>query len=410
MSGYQFIGKATPSVQKQINTSLVYHYIFEHSPCHRAGIAKDLNLSAPAVSRAVEILLERKDILETKKTQLENGKWVVQLLYNAKKGYVVGIDLLRDPLKMVVADFGGNIVKRRTGFSMDRADDITGDLVAETGRLIESFLAETKDRTGRDVSVKAVGIGVPATIDSVSGTVLGTQRYDHMLGKNYGRSMAEAFGIPIFVDNITNLSAIAERRRGVSKGMKNSVFFEISAGIGLGLFINGALFAGSYGAAGEIGYTPVCLEHLNDRHGTLGYLERTIAMQGIADRAVAMGIIGKPDDAVAGTAEVFSLAHGGDRKAQAICDDLLQNLVVLCSNIILILNPEQVVIGGSIAGMPYVRELILDRLRTWLGTIIPFDLPEIALSSLGDDSGVIGAVQVGIERLTAEQYPYRFDG
>ena len=58
MSGYQFIGKATPTMQKQINTSLVYHYIYEHDLCHRAIIAKDLNLSAPAVSRAVETLLE----------------------------------------------------------------------------------------------------------------------------------------------------------------------------------------------------------------------------------------------------------------------------------------------------------------------------------------------------------------
>ena len=139
MSGYQFIGKATPTMQKQINTSLVYHYIYSHNLCHRAVIAKDLNLSAPAVSRAVEFLLERGDIFESGKVQLENGKRVVQLQFNADKGYVIGIDLLRSPLKLVIANFSGNIVTRHTGFDMNRDDDITEDLIKEIEILIDKF-------------------------------------------------------------------------------------------------------------------------------------------------------------------------------------------------------------------------------------------------------------------------------
>ena len=403
-------------MQKQINTSLVYHYISEHSPCHRAIIAKDLNLSAPAVSRAVDTLLERNDIIEMKKSQLENGKKVLQLQFNACKGFVIGIDLLRNPFKMVVADFSGKVIKRWTGFSLDRATDITDDLIREIAQMIESFespaasgYSQDNGSTSRQL-IRAIGIGVPATVDKQTGIVLGTQRYDFLLGMNYSESISKAFGLPTFVDNITNMSAIAERRLGVSKKMDYSVFFELSEGVGLGLFINGHLFSGSFGAAGEVGYTPTSLEHLGDKAGSLGYLERTIAMEGVAKSVKEAGLVDPTLSTLETNRRLYSLAYDGDTSAMKICDRILKNLVVLCSNIILILNPQQVVIGGSIVEMPYIEPLLLDPLQQQLRDIIPFELPPILKSTLGDDSGVLGAVEMAIENLIAERYPYRFEG
>jgi glucokinase len=407
MSNYQFIGRATPSVQKQINTSLVYHYICEHSLCHRAAIAKELNLSAPAVSRAVDVLLERKDILETDKYQLENGKKVTQLKFNAKKEYVIGIDLLRNPMKMVISDFSGEIVKRWEGFELNREEDIIDDLIAESHTLINTFCEEQKvDKK----HIAAIGIGVPATIDSETGVVLGTQRYDYLLGKNYGKRMEEEFHLPTFVDNITNMSAIAERKRGVSKGKQNFVFLEVSTGIGLGIIINGLHYPGSFGAAGEIGYTPLTLEHLQEKYAPLGYLERTISMQSIAEKAKEMGLCKECDSVLSSVANVFYLAKEGNSAAKEIFVNLFNHILVLCSNVILMLNPDQVVLGGSIAAMPYVEDLIVKELKIRLGGIIPFEVPEIILSSLGDDSGVIGAVEMALYRLKSAIYPYRFEG
>lgn len=403
MSGYQFMSKATPMMQKQINTSLVYHYIYEHALCHRAIIAKDLHLSAPAISRAVEILLERQDILEKGKVQLKNGKKVTQLQFNAEKAYVIGIDLLRSPLKLVIADYTGKIVVRRRGFDMDRSDDITQNLIDETKKLMKDF----EEKGLLIEKITAVGIGVPATIDSTTGEVLGTQRYDYLLGKNYKESIEAAFKLPTFVDNVTNMSALAERRRGVSKGKQNFVFVEISTGIGLGLIMNGTIYPGSFGAAGEVGYTPLSLDYIQEPSVPLGYLERTISMQGLAHRAEKYGIGLHADNMLSIVAEVFSLAHEGHPEATKICSDVLQHLLILCSNIILILNPEQVVIGGSIAEMPFIEELLIIPLTKQLESIVPFALPQIVLSSLGDDSGVIGAVEMALNKEISAQYPYR---
>lgn len=417
MTGYQFIGKATPAVQKQINTSLVYHYISEHSPCHRAMIAKELNLSAPAVSRAVDMLLERNDIIEMKKSQLENGKKVTQLQFNACKCHVIGIDLLRNPCRLVLADFSGKILKRWTGFSLDRETDITSDLIEETKNMMDSLdlPLEMPCQPGTEGEVlpgpiKAIGIGIPATVDMQTGVVLGTQRYDFMLGKNYGKSMSEAFGLPTYVDNITNMSAIAERRLGASKGIDHSVFFELSEGIGLGLFIQGRLFSGSFGAAGEIGYTPTSLEHLGFKSGSLGFLERTIAMEGIAQSAKTAGVVDSTLSTSESNYQLCTLAYEGNVKASVIIEGVLKNLVVLCANIILILNPQQIVFGGSFMEMPHIDSLLMEPLRQQLKDIVPFELPPILLSRLGDESGIMGAVEMAIDRLKAEWYPYRFDG
>lgn len=380
-------------------------------------IAKDLNLSAPAVSRAVDVLLERADIYELKKVQLENGKKVVPLQFNTCKGFVIGIDLLRNPCRMVIADFSGKLVKQWSGFSMDRETDITEELIETTKKMVSAFIEELKAdpekyhcvESSRDL-IKAIGIGVPATVDKNTGVVLGTQRYDYMLGKNYGERMSEAFGLPAFVDNITNMSAIAERKLGVSRNLDHSVFFELSAGVGLGIYIHGRLYPGSFGAAGEIGYTPTSIEHLHDeRFGHLGVLERMIAMDGIAAQAKVMNIVDASLPTMEANHQLFELAYQGDERALTIRNVILQNLVVLCSNIILILNPEQVVIGGTMVELPHMEALLLKPLQKELQEIIPFDIPPVVISVLGDNSGVHGAVEMTLERLKSEWYPYRSD-
>lgn len=196
MTNYCFMGKATPTVQKRINRSLIFHYILEHSPCHRAMIAKDLRLSAPAVSRAVESLLKRKDIIETQKTQLKNGKRAAQLAFNAVKGFVLGIDLLRSPMQMIIADLAGHIVCRKSGFSMDRETDITNDLKSEIEQIINVFLASYNDVPVNSASIKVISIGIPATINKETGVISGTQRYDYMLGHNYAEMLSRKFISP----------------------------------------------------------------------------------------------------------------------------------------------------------------------------------------------------------------------
>lgn len=410
MTNYCFMGKATPTVQKRINRSLIFHYILEHSPCHRAMIAKDLRLSAPAVSRAVESLLKRKDIIETQKTQLKNGKRAAQLAFNAVKGFVLGIDLLRSPMQMIIADLAGHIVCRKSGFSMDRETDITNDLKSEIEQIINVFLASYNDVPVNSASIKVISIGIPATINKETGVISGTQRYDYMLGHNYAETLSRELHIPVIMENVTNLAATAERRRGRSHGKSHSVFFEISEGVGLGIFINGQLFTGVSGAAGEIGYSPISRENLHTRKKNgLGFLEQAISMHGIAEKAVEAGLTERKEKSEESVAAVFSLAKKGDPRAYDIVSSILENLILVCTHITLLLNPEQIIIGGTLAGVPYLDELLLTPLRDKLYNLIPFPCPEIELSALGEDSGLIGAVQAGIEYLIVSAYPYRMD-
>ena len=414
---YQVMGKATPSVQKNINTSLVYHYVFDHSPCYRAMIAKDLNLSAPAVSRAVEILIERGDIIESNRVQLENGKKVVLLELNNHKGYVVGIDLLRNPMKMIITDYCGEILKKWTGFSLDRQTDISSDLLEEVDNMLKSF---KRDLISKKINgytneseirgkIKAIGIGVPAAIDKMTGEVLSAQRYDYMLGKRYGEVLHQALNITAFVENVTNMSAFAERKLGVSRGIDNSVFIELSSGVGLGIFINGQLYSGASGTAGEIGYTPLTLEQIHRPVETLGYFEQVMSMEGISNQVKKARLADAHTTPTESIERLFTLAHGNNQIAVNICTQIVNNLVVLCSNVILMLNPEQVIVGGTIAEMPYVQDLLVSPLCQNLQQIIPFQLPQIILSSLGNNSGVIGAVSMAIEQLKIAHYPYRFE-
>ena len=138
-------------------------------------------------------------------------------------------------------------------------------------------------------------------------------------------------------------------------------------------------------------------------------MEQAISMHGIAEKAVEAGVTARKEKSEETVAAVFSLAKKGDPRACDIVSDTLENLILVCTHITLLLNPEQIIIGGTLAGVPYLDELLLNPLRDKLYSFIPFPCPEVELSALGEDSGLIGAVQAGIEYLIISAYPYRLD-
>ncbi len=408
---------ANANLQNKINVSVIFNYIREHGPTYRARISKDLNISAPAVSRIIEKLISDGYVIETSKIKTGSGKRPTQLMINSKKGIVIGIDLIKERTKIAVSDFSGKITYTTHGFKISERVDISKRTVEEINRVLKTY-SEKFEISGRD-SLKGIGIGIPATVDIKTGKILNSPLYENLMGINLKKDLEEKFNVPVYIENISKLSALGEKNYGRAKGYKNIVFIEISKGIGAGIIINNSLYRGTSGSAGEIGSMIVDINGLNFiPKNEKGYLEENASPDTLIERVKSALYKGEKSlilDLAKGNADtitpeiVLNAYKMGDGLAQRCIDKMVKLLSIAIINLILILNPEIVVIGGEICNLGEAKDILIKQTVEKAKNIIPFKLPEIEISKLGENAGVAGALFLAIESIIMKEFPFLLD-
>jgi len=400
-------GTANANLQNRINISIIFNYLRESGPLYRAQIAKHLRLSAPAVSRAIESLIDEGYVLETEKVRIENGRKAARLSVNSEKGYVIAVDLMRKPIRIAVSDFSATILAEYDCFEMKDEIDVEALLVEEIRRVC---------RLGRNpADLTAICIGIPAVVDA-SGSITSAYLYSNLHNKDLNLALGKVFNVPVFIENVANLSALAESTYGAGVGVDNFVFIEVSNGIGAGVIIDRNLYRGKHGGAGEIGYSITGRESLGYQGNSKGFLENYASIEALRDKAIdAVGRNGKSlmlalagGEAAAITPAVVCLAAmQGDEPAIEVVTEIAELLAVTLSNMSVVLDPERIIVGGDICRLPGTEELFLAPLRRMLGRIIPFEAPQIVRSELHEKAVVVGATHMAVESLLVGMYPYK---
>ena len=248
-----------------MNISLVFHLIREQGPLYRAQIAKELQLSAPAVSRAVGNLLAAGYVIETKKARTKAGKFVAPVTANADLGYVIGIDLMKEPIRVALFNFRCEIMTEHDSFKMSETADLKRELIKEIRCVVHMGHPDT--------DLKAICVGIPAVVNA-SGLATNAILYDNLKGKNLKESLEKEFNVPVYAENVANLAALAEGEYGAGKEANSFVCITIGNGIGAGVIIDRNLYRGARGFTGEIGFhllnVDKSLEERHDRKRTVG--------------------------------------------------------------------------------------------------------------------------------------------
>jgi len=412
---FKFSKTASAKLQHRINISIILNYLRSNDLKSRSEISKDLKISAPAVSRAIEKLKKRKYVKETKKAKTESGKRPIPLIINGSKGFVIGIDLGKERSRIALVDISGNVLKKYDGFSIVDKPNIGERLIKEINKILDYGKKEKKLYPG---SLLAICLGVPAQIDILTGKIVGGTYYKSWKGLNLKELLNSQFNIPIYIENDVNLSALGEKYQNRDKKLNNFIFIEISKGIGAGLIIDNHLFRGSSGSSGEIGYSIIGKENLGFKIKNKGYLEKFASVESIkkvAIRRINDGEESKILDLVGGNSKiiepstVFNAAIEGDELANNIIEDMVDFLSVTIINLILILNPNIIVVGGEICKLPQAEKLFLKPLIIRVKETIIFKIPEIKLSVLLEDAGVTGASFQAIETLIKSEFPYEIE-
>jgi predicted NBD/HSP70 family sugar kinase len=393
---------ANSNLQNKINISIIFNYVRNHGIAYRAQIARDLGISAPAVSRAIEKLLRDGYLVESEKVQVKNGKKAAQISIHADRGIIVGVDILTDPIEISISDFAGTVLHSQKGPAVDEDSDLTEFLLAA----IEDSLAAFQAKAGKhDRHVLAIGIGVPAVVDPKSGQILSASLYKNLADSDFRDRLEAHYQAPVFVENISNLAAIGEWKCGVGQGSRNMVFIELSNGIGSGVILDGDLYRGALGSAGEIGYFITHrIEH--DQNGSRkGSLESIASLETLRERSRERyrGEYPGQDSILL----LCDAASAGDAWARSVVEEAIDNLTVTIVNIMVLLNPELLVIGGSVCDFPCAEAMIV---RPLIGEVLrnyPFQPARVLLTSLGARASVFGALQFALDSLIVHSYPYR---
>ncbi|MCC6801534.1 MAG: ROK family protein [Anaerolineae bacterium] len=294
----------------------------------------------------------------------------------------------------------GNLLASEKYLIGERNDPaiVVSDVEASVERLLAQLGAERSD-------VAAFGCSNNGVLNFETGVVA----MNHNMGwvdVPFRDLLAECFGVPVTLEMDANAAALGERWQGAAQGLDSFAFVIVGTGIGAGLVLDGRIVHGAHGTAGELGHTvivqngPLCG---CGKHGCLEALSSGLAIARKANAALMLGResslrqLAEPISAL----HVVEAARAGDTVAREVIDDAGFYLGIGLANLITLLDPQAIVLGGGVglgAGdllLPALERSLQQHLNYWSARNTPI-LP----SNLGDNAGLLGAAQAALASLS----------
>lgn len=387
-----------PSVLRHLNRNHVLRVVRECGPITRTGIAQRTGLSRPTVNDVVLELVEQGllDDSAIEPVSPRPGPRARLVSFRARAGHVLGIDVGGTKAVVHLADLSGAILAtHRAGTAGDRSRaEVLGtvrDCIDQVTEMAQVPLS----------SVQAVGVGSPGVVDPSTGALTLAPQLPGWEGIVLSDELDSRLSAPVHVANEVHLAVLGERWRGAARDARDAVYLHVGVGIGLGILIDGSLYRGSAGAAGEIGYLPLT-DTDTDRPDGVGALEYAASGAAFARRgreAAAkpggqrlLELAGGEPDAVSAET-VFHAMREGDPVAVDIAEELVELLARATASACLVLNPATVILGG---GLSQAGQALADPLARRVQSLVPI-APRLEISGLGDLAVAYGAVRLALD-------------
>ncbi|MBT3336535.1 MAG: ROK family transcriptional regulator [Anaerolineae bacterium] len=379
---------------KNINKHAVLDLIrFMPGGISRAGIAKEIGLSRAAVTTIVNDLISAGIIRDAKQQAKTSGRPRTLLEIAPEAGYVAGIDMGATHLRVVVTNFGAHVVtEKEISFNIAQGPEAC---IAQADQILRESLA------AKDISIQslsAIGFGVPGPISSDAGMVIAPPIMPGWDRFPIRDTLEELWQQPVSVNNDAELGALGEWAYGAGRGAQDLAYIKVGTGIGAGLLIDGRIYRGSTGSAGEIGHLTMDNEGPRCTCGNRGCLEAFSGGHAIAQQAIDAIQNGQHTQISRiplkdiSAKDVASAAQRGDLVAQQIMEEAGQHLGVAIAGLVNIFNPDMIVVGGGVA---QIGDLFLEPVRK---TVEQRSLPaaatnvRITTALLGRRSSSLGAI------------------
>ncbi|WP_308015426.1 ROK family transcriptional regulator [Streptomyces huiliensis] len=378
----------TPGSQSSLhraNLERVVRAVRRSGALTQAEIARSTGLSAATVSNIVRELKDNGTVEVTPTSS--GGRRARSVSLSGDAGIVVGVDFGHTHLRVAV----GNLAHRVLA---EEAEPLDVDASAAQGLeraeyLVKTLIAATGIDPGKIVGV---GLGVPGPIDE-SGVLGSTAILPGWAGTNPRDELAARLDVPVHVDNDANLGALGELVWGAGRGAADLAYIKVASGVGAGLVINGQIYRGPGGTAGEIGHItldesgPVC------RCGNRGCLETFTAHRYV------LPLLHSAHGPDLTAPRMVRLARDGDAGCRRVIADVGRHIGSGVASLCNLLNPSRVVLGGDLAE---AGELVLAPIRESVGR---YAIPsaarqlEVVPGALGGRAEVLGALALVLSEM-----------
>jgi predicted NBD/HSP70 family sugar kinase len=325
---------------RAINRSAILNTIRTNGTISRAETARFTNLSAATVSAITAELIDDGLIFEKETGNSRGGRRPILLALNPKGGYVVGLKLLEQMVVGVLTDLEATVLAKHShplkDHDLDLAIDTMG-IVVET--LVHQGSLEQKQLLG-------VGLGLAGVIDGQHGRL----RHSPILGWRdvpVGSLLRQRVQTPVYVGNDVDTLTLTEKWFGKGQGLDNFLTVTIGRGVGLGIVVNGQLYSGFQGGAGEFGHIVVDPDGPQCACGNRGCLETYVSDPALLRSAKEAARRGELSEEVQNLDRLVELAQEGRPAAVAIFAQAGQVLGRGIATLVNVFSPQQIIVSGE---------------------------------------------------------------
>ncbi|NPV53441.1 MAG: ROK family transcriptional regulator [Firmicutes bacterium] len=365
-----------------VNRSIILECLRTNQPVSRADISRITGLTPGTVSNIVSMLIEEGIVVEkgVGKASSKGGKRPIYLYLNSDVCYVVGLEIRSDYVQGGIVDLGGNIVaaykKPTSDFGVWASPE---RVISDILRFIDEVIYRAgTDRAGIErTKIAAIGLGVHGVVDTQTGRLLFSPHFPFLEGADVGSIISRKLGLPVVMENDARAESLAEKMSGPAQRVDNVLIIHVDAGIGCGVFLNGELYRGMNGMAGEIGHIIVDQDGPRCVCGNYGCLEAMAGGRAIVRRVVSeleRGTSSRMRDLCNGNLDIVTInmvaqaALDGDELACRAINHAGRYIGLALATFITLFDPELVIVQGEMA---QAREVLLDPIIEMVDRSVP---------------------------------------
>jgi predicted NBD/HSP70 family sugar kinase len=373
----------------------VLRLIWQERRISRAEIARRTGLSRSTVTEVVDALLVTGLVSEVGVGPSRGGRPPIVLEFDDAAGCLLGVDMGAAHVAVALTDLRGQVLAWE-----HHAHPVRTDPEGTRKRIAELCARTLAAQPGSRRRLVGIGVAVPCPVDPQHPEQFSELVLPDWHGRSGFKAIASRYKVPLLVDNDANLGALAERWWGAGRGIDDFAYVKVATGVGGGHFIDGSIYRGATGVAGEIGHMAIDPQGKPCICGLRGCLTTLVGAQALVERAVELrarypkSLLHHAPPTIESIEEA---ALAGDPLGLQVVQEAAGHLGIAIAGLLNLMNPKLVIMGGGLARL---GDLLLDPLRDVIRNrtlVSSLAAANVTTSELGPRSIAVGAATLVLD-------------
>jgi predicted NBD/HSP70 family sugar kinase len=378
---------STTNLSRQVSLRSVVEIIMHQGPISRAVIAAETGMSKQTISDVVRVLDDAGWVVPIGRARGKAGRSAVLYRMQNDAAYALGVDLGGTKLHVGIGDLSCEVVGQTTEPTDPRGGR---HVIDQIRRVSDDLLRRSKVPKHK---LRIATVGSPGVVEPATGRITMAPKIPGLEEFDVVAALSDALETRVLVDNDVNLATIGESWQGHGRGVEDFVFLALGTGVGMGVMAGGKLIRGARNASGEVAYLPIGVDPFMPHNGIPAHFEQAVSTSAILERYAALG--GRTDYVVR---DIFD-ALPNDAAAHHALEETARVLALGIAAVWAVLDPQFVVLGGSVGVRPELTERVMGVLPRC--TSLPIRLKR---TDLGQRGPLLGALGIGLKEIHNELF------